>query len=382
MQISLIVVYLGVKFSMRKNHFFSGISKGFKFQNYFSVDGVQNIYSIRRTFSLLNFQLVLQLYEKYKFSFTNFFPYICIGFGFSSLLYADYQYKRERPIIFSHDNLPLNTNLIWSDSEFIVVAKKPKGDLSGAILKHKKTGNLYVMKGAQSFNHLKKEYDIANFLADLFPNVQPESLIMQKKLEDGNVQLYSLSRKFDHTMDLECFLRQPNWEKKLAQKPMLGFEVALAIDFMLAKQQDMKLANYVVIEKKDHFRVVSIDHEYANQGHLAQTILSFPTQEFLETLLQSINDFRPQDEMNNAGLAGDPRVKTFFNHIYPTLDPEKIIDLYYAVSNFRNPKFLSNPYVSHLQKKAEELVSSFQLQATKMETEPTLKLISSRVGYK
>lgn len=189
-----------------------------------------------------------------------------------SLLFAymmkDYLGPRETEILQPVIDLKKNSHHghIVDADDFTCIGPKPTGELSGCIVKHNATNETYLKKGAKSKKTLVKEFIIANFLTMLRPGEQPPSLIMEEKHVDGKARLYTLSKIYPNSMDLKEFISQPDYAEKIAAKPIIGFEVALASDMLFAKQADMKLANYVIIERDEAFYVVSIDHEMSGCG--------------------------------------------------------------------------------------------------------------------
>ncbi len=241
--------------------------------------------------------------------------------------------ERETPIL--HAPIDLNSQsrkkFMVSSENYIRVGKKPKGDLSGEIVEDKfdKTKR-YLKKGAPHLEGFLQEFLISEFLEMIRPGVQPESLIMQEIQENGEARFYTLSRMYPNTMDLEDFVKQDDWKEKLAKKPLIGFEVALAADNIFAKQQDMKLANYIVTEKEDGYYVASIDHECAGASPLSfinKRLFSID----IDFLTRGVRDLQPKDEYNHAGLAGDPRAKEFMNEAKKFMDVNNVIDFYQKV---------------------------------------------------
>ena len=159
------------------------------------------------------------------------------------------------------------------------------------------------------------------------PGIQPASLIMQEMQPDGTARFYTLSRMHDNTMDLEDFVRQGDWKEKLATKPLIGFEVALAADNAFAKQRDMKLANYIVTEKEDGFYVAAIDHECAGVTFLGVLNRTLFTTD-INLLVRGVRDLYPKDEDNHAGLAGDERAKEFVREARKFMKEENVLKLY------------------------------------------------------
>lgn len=242
--------------------------------------------------------------------------------------------ERETPVL--HAPIDLNSqsrkNFMVSSDNYIRVGDKPKGDLSGEIVEDKfdKTKR-YLKKGAPHLKGLLQEFLISEFLEMIRPGIQPESLIMQELQEDGQARFYTLSRMYPNTMDLEDFVKQGDWKEKLAKKPLIGFEVALAADNIFAKQQDMKLANYIVTEKEDGFYVASIDHECAGAN-----LFSFLNQRLFSIditgLILGVRDLHPKNEDNHAGLAGDPRAREFMLEASKFMDENNIIEFYKKIA--------------------------------------------------
>ena len=172
-------------------------------------------------------------------AFTTF-----VGVGTFFFLMKEGLKEREQEIIIAVDASAKGRSKsildIVDSTEFEVIAPKVKGDLSGAIVRNKVTGYEYVKKGASDVNTLWVEYAISNFLAQLYPGIQPECLIMREERPDGSSRLYTLSRKFPKTMDLEDFIRSNDYKEKLAKKPLKGLARAIAAGLMFGEQSDIK----------------------------------------------------------------------------------------------------------------------------------------------
>lgn len=261
-------------------------------------------------------------------------PFVFLSLAVSSVSYMIYMVNQPREQNILHDPIDLSCkksdNFIVSSANYFYVGKKIKGDLSGAIVQDKE-GRRYLKKGAKNLNALVKEFLISEILAMIYPGLQPESLIMQEMKPTGKAQFYTLSRIYDNTMDLEAFIRQGDWKEKLAKKPLIGFEVALAADNAFAKQQDMKYANYIIQERDDGYYVASIDHEFAGAGFMSfanQTV--FTTD--IDNLTRGVRDLYDASEDNHAGLAGDPRAHEFMIEAKRFMKEEAIMTFYESLS--------------------------------------------------
>ncbi|AAU27399.1 TPA: Dot/Icm T4SS effector RavT [Legionella pneumophila] len=217
--------------------------------------------------------------------------------------------KREHEIK-SKEEIKDCEDLVKNSSEFKEIGRPIHGTLSSSYVQHIETGNIYVKKGAHSRRDLVKELMVSNALHKIRED-QPECLIMQTPIKNG-FQYHTLSRKFDHTQDVEEFVRNGRIDE-LRKKEVIGLGDTLITDHIFGKQSDTKLANMVVRDKQDKLIFTSIDHERA----VNPTSFSFfhPTPPIYtknkSTLIRSINDLGEQSEDNHAGLAGDPRAKEF-----------------------------------------------------------------------
>lgn len=227
-----------------------------------------------------------------------------------SLIFAymmkDYLGPRESEILQPSIDLKKDSHHghIVDSTDYECIGPKPSGELSGCVMRHRTSNKTYLMKGAKSKDTLVKEFIISNFLAMLHPGVQPQSLIMEEKHLDGNARLYTLSEIYPNSMDLKAFISQPDYAQKIAEKPIRGFEVALASDLLFAKQADMKFANYVIIERDDAFFVVSIDHEMTGKGVHAKRMFVDDIQSLFSHVrdtnnLISVNDNDPEEFANS-----------------------------------------------------------------------------------
>lgn len=237
---------------------------------------------------------------------------------------------RETPV--THSKIDISSEnrkeFMVDSSKFKRVGDKPKGELSGEIVEDE-LGNRYLKKGAQHLNGLLQEFLISEFLSMIYPGVQPDSLIMQEIQADDTARFYTLSRMFPNSMDLEEFVRQGDWKEKLANKPLKNFDVALAADFALGKARDMKLANYIIIEKDDGYYVATIDHEYAGDSYFGfyQPICTTD----ITKLCRGVNDIYPPDEYNKSGLAGDPRAVEFMQEASKFMDEKNVLAFYQKI---------------------------------------------------
>lgn len=275
-----------------------------------------------------------------RFNLGDFATFLMFGLSASAIAYISYLANQPRETKILHAPIDLSyynrATFIVHSTEYIEVGRKPKGDLSGAIVEDKE-GRRYLKKGAKDLNGLLEEFLISDFLAMLYPGIQPESLIMQETQADGRARFYTLSRMYENSMDLEAFVRLGDWKEKLMKKPLIGFEIALAADNAFAKQQDMKLANYVVIEREDGYYVVSIDHECAgtNYFNIANSIV-FTTD--IDKLVRGVRDLYPADEHNRAGLAGKPEAKEFMSLARTFMNEENVLSFYQKIAEAKISK--------------------------------------------
>jgi len=252
--------------------------------------------------------------NKYTNHVSDFFNPSIFAFAMLSLagtiaffyMIWDYLSPREKEIV--HETIDLKSNAhhgyIVDADNFEYAGEKPCGELSGCIVRDKRTGKLYVEKGARSIDALIKEFLIATFLNKVRPGEQPGSLILEKKREDGKVRLYTLSEMYPDSMDLHEFIMQGDFIEKFAKKPLVGLEQALASDFMFAKQDDIKFANLVIIEREDAYVVATIDHEISGKGVHAKRVFTSNIDALLSGIRDAsnmigVNDDHPESFVDN-----------------------------------------------------------------------------------
>ncbi len=237
-----------------------------------------------------------------------------------------------------HNPMDLKSNnhhgYIVDAKDFIVTGTKIKGELSGCVVEDSKTGSRYLKKGARSLNALIKEFLISNFLYMLRPEEQPNSLLMEEIQPDGSARFYTLSRISPNSMDLEDFISRTNWRENLSKKPLLGFEVAMAADLLFAKQQDMKFANYIVIEKENCYIVACIDHEKSGQSVVHKTTF---VDNIDEDFLSHIVDLNDKGQEYRVGLYNNPDAREFIKVAQKFMKMENIQEFYKQVA-FANPQ--------------------------------------------
>jgi len=154
-------------------------------------------------------------------------------------------------------------NLLVNASDFNYVSKKTKGSLSGCVVENKETGRRYLKKRADNLDKLEREFFIANLLT-LINHNQPRSLIMKEIDEDGQPKFYTLSEMRPNSIDVLEFIKRGDWKERIAKKPLVGADCALAADSMFGKHLDIKFANLIIEETPTHHIITTIDHELAN----------------------------------------------------------------------------------------------------------------------
>lgn len=254
------------------------------------------------------------------------------------MMLKDYLGPREVEIIYRVGEIQKNSNysVIVDAENYQYVGPKPAGELSGSVVQDKKTGMQYLLKGAKSKDALIKEFLISDFLAAVRPDEQPPSLIMEERHLDGNARFYTLSRMYPNSMDLSQFVSEGNVAEKLAKKPMIGFEVALASDFMFAKQADIKLANLIVIEKEHAYVVATIDHEMSGEGFHAKR--EFTTD--IDKLISGIRDVNgSMDGENPMDLIDTEAAKEFVKIAKQFMRVENIEEFYRKIGSTNPRKF-------------------------------------------
>ncbi|CDZ76354.1 hypothetical protein BN59_00622 [Legionella massiliensis] len=238
--------------------------------------------------------------------------------------------KREHAIK-SKEEIKDCGELVKNSFEFKEIGRPIHGTLSSSYVQHTGTGNIYVKKGAHSRSDLVKELMVSNALHKIRED-QPECLIMQTPIKNG-FQYHTLSRKFDHTQDVEEFVRNGRIDE-LKKKEVIGLADTLITDQIFGKQSDTKLANMVVRDEQDKLIFTSIDHERAVNPNSFRFFHPTPPiyTKNKSTLVRSINDLGEQSEDNHAGLAGDPRAKEFCKVAESVMNNSDIDNYYQKVA--------------------------------------------------
>lgn len=213
---------------------------------------------------------------------------------------------------------------------FIQGNRPAHGSLHSHVVTEKNTGIQFIKKGAHSPETLQKEYMYSRLLNAAFPNSQPTSYFMQVKLDNGEARFYTLSEKFPNTMDVEEFIRQPNWEALVLQKPVKYLDRTLALDGLLAKQQDSKYANYVIREFDSHYEIITIDHEYAFGTKFSKSAPLLTDEP--NKLIDIISDLQNPDPDRVIGLQGDKRAFQFVVKVQGEMTSENIHDTYQRIA--------------------------------------------------
>ena len=139
---------------------------------------------------------------------------------------------------------------------------------------------------------------------------------------------------YPNSSDLEDFIKQGNWKEKLSKKPLIGFDVSIAADFLLGKHQDMKFANYIIIEEKNAFVVACIDHEKWDGSlmYAMEFIDEINVDYFLKRVIVDLNTMGQE---NKIGLYNDPQALDFIEFVVKNenfLKIENIENFYKKVS--------------------------------------------------
>lgn len=298
------------------------------------LNTTQRLHSLRR-FNSSNSNQQKNIPPRFKFDSTSLKMLAATTVGSFALLYIfkDYLRPRERLILQPSIDLKKNPHhgYIVDQNDFEYVGPKPAGELSGFLVKHTKTGKVYLMKGASSKRTLIEEFLISTFLQKMRPGEQPSSLIMEHKLPGGQARLFTLSEIMPNSMDLKMFVMDANYKSKLASKPLIGFELALAGDLLFQKQADMKFSNYIVIETNDAFIVASIDHEMTGSGIKAKRILTNNLHELIRPLrdIDTLTESDDPQQYAAATTAGE-----FTTYAMQYMDPHKVEEFYEKVARF------------------------------------------------
>lgn len=234
------------------------------------------------------------------------------------------------------------SDLVKNDSEFEIIGEPNHGSLTSKIVRDTKTGNEYVKKTAHGRRYLVEEFMISNFLHAIRKD-QPECLIMQTENESGT-HFHTLSYKDPGSQDLDNFIRSGR-VNELKNKKVTGLEESLAADHIVGKQSDIILANLVIRETNQEFKISTIDNERAicpgiEFLHFGQ--ISFPTDP--STLLGDIHDLDIPSDDNRSGLAGDAQAKEFGNIARNIMTSKKITDYYAKVAQADIDPLIHNCY--------------------------------------
>lgn len=217
---------------------------------------------------------------------------------------------REEPIIASPieiDNPAYEQNEDTSSSH---------GSLSNQVIGYQ--GKTFLKKGAKNRDSLIREFVVADALHDMYPETQPQSLILHEKLDNERAQFFTLSEMRPGSMDFEDFIKG-GWEEKLIDKPLFGFERTLAMVGVIAGQQDCKFANMIIVDKGTHYEAALIDHELSGMRFFLGLNRRTVTDNFarLTSIIRDLHN--PDDEQFGGkfkfGLTNDPRGKAFINYV-------------------------------------------------------------------
>lgn len=240
-----------------------------------------------------------------------------------------YENQREHDV--SGKKVEADCNDIVKDaSKFQVVGEPNHGSLTAKVVRDRETGDKYVEKAAHSRKDLVKEFMYANFLHAV-RNDQPECLILQKEDKSG-AHFHTLSRKYPNSQDIENFIRSGRIDE-LRNKKVTGLEASLAADQVVGKQWDTKLANLIIRETDDEFKIGTIDNERGvcpDGGFFNIGRVRFPT--YPSVLVDGICDLGTPSDDNTSGLAGDARAKEFGDIAINLMTSQKIKDYYTDVA--------------------------------------------------
>lgn len=217
---------------------------------------------------------------------------------------------REQAIIAS----PIETDSPFYEEQPTTQAEH--GSLSKRIIGYQ--DKTFLKKGAKDRSALIREFIVADALHELYPDSQPQALILQEKLDDNRAQFFTLSEIRPDSMDFEDFIKS-GWEEKLKDKPLLGFERALAMVGMVAGQQDCKFANLIIVDKKTHYEAALIDHELSGESFFLVLNRRLVSDDF-DRLTHMIRDLHPLQEEQfgqnyRFGLSEDPRAQAFIDYV-------------------------------------------------------------------
>lgn len=246
-----------------------------------------------------------------------------------SLYYLHYESQREHEITSTPYGKDTQVDIKNID-EFELGPRPIHGSLESRIVTDKNTGDRFIKKGAHSADTLKKEFMYSRFLHAAFPNSQPQSYFVQKKLGENEARFYTLSTIYLNSMDLEEFIRQPNWRDLIVDKKVLYLDRALTLDGLLAKQQDTKYANLVIREFATHYEIISIDHEFA----FGTTLVSerpILTHDPIK-LISMLKDLQNPDTDRVIGLQGEIVAHEFIDAVFDDMSTATIYDTYQKVA--------------------------------------------------
>lgn len=256
----------------------------------------------------------------------NIAGYVLLGLSSYSLYQlARFQHQaREQAIIAS----PIETDTPVYDEQPTDQAEH--GTLTTKIIGYQ--NKTFLKKGAKDRESLLKEFIVADALHELYPETQPQALILQEKLDDKRAQFFTLSEIRPGSMDFQDFIKS-GWEEKLKDKPLLGFERTLAMVGLIAGQQDCKFANMIIVDKGTHYEAALIDHELSGEGFFYGLNRHFVTNDF-SRLSGMIRDLQPvSDEQFGQpfrfGLTDDPRGQAFIDYVKSKSMDKSVIDQFH-----------------------------------------------------
>ncbi|WP_019216214.1 hypothetical protein [Legionella tunisiensis] len=222
-----------------------------------------------------------------------------------------------------------------------------KGTLNGGLLSQ--NDEIYLVKGAQSREQLIREFVISTALNLIDSEAQPKSALHHTRLDSDSAQYRTMSHIRPKSMDLEDFISKNNWQERLRQKPLVGFERALAFVGLIAGQQDCKFSNMIITEY-DHYYVVGvIDHELSGVSFWKAFNRRELTTDF-NGLISYIRDLHANNGPHDkpVGMTGDPRAHEFANFaLNRSMDKQAIVDLYLTIA--------TNDFITPTIAKLEEL---------------------------
>lgn len=273
----------------------------------------------------------------------NLVGIFAVSLMFAAVLYIIYKAHlepREREII--------GNRILGLDDDFERMPGKENGTLNNEILAT--NAQLFLKKGAHDRQALLRELVVATALNIINPTSQPQSGIFHEPIPGTDkARYYTMSEIKPGSMDLEDFILRGDWKEKLAKKPMIGLDTALALTGVIAGQQDCKFANIIITEYDDRYEVGLIDFELCGTSYVGKIFNRYQYTTDSSILVSYIRELHDKDNEFNVvklRLSDDPRAREFVAYaLENSMGEENIVELYRRVAG---TDFIS-PVISRLE---------------------------------